>query len=72
MAHGTIAAFEDAHGLSRDSVRGLLGGKQLRRAAHAVAGLMGTSVEALFPGRFMNPAYTSRKRESHRLNSDAA
>lgn len=72
MVHGTIVAFEKANGISRDSVRGLLGGRPLRRTANAIAKLMGVSMDELFPGRFMPPVYKSRKRDAHRLNKKAA
>ena len=72
MEYGSIEAFERAKGLPKQSVRDVLRGRAVRRTADVVAAAMGLPIGDLFPGRFINPENTARKRDLHRLNKKAA
>lgn len=68
MRHGSVAAFELANGLPRRSVRDVLRGRSIRRAAVAVAKFLDVEPNDLFPGRYPAADNTSPSGDSHRLN----
>lgn len=68
IAHGSVAAFELANGLPRRSVRDVLRGRTIRRAADAVAKFVNVPLNDLFPGRYFAGDNTSHLGDSHRLN----
>ena len=68
IAYGSVAAFELANRLPRDSVRDVLRDRSVRRTAEAVAKFMDLPLNDLFPGRYTQADDTSLKRDSHRLN----
>jgi len=72
MAHGSVAAFESKKGLPHRSVRDVLRGRSVRRAADALAEFLGEPLSKVFPGRFINDDCKSPKGDSHRLNRQAA
>jgi lambda repressor-like predicted transcriptional regulator len=73
IKHGSLREFERSRGLPARSVEDVLRGRAVRRTADAIAEFMGTSVTALFPGRFTRkPLATSASADCHRLNNGAA
>lgn len=68
IAHGSVAAFELVNGLPRRSVRDVLRGRTIRRAADAVAKFVNVPLNDLFPGRYNLADDTSPLGDSHRLN----
>ena len=67
IAHGSVAAFELSSGLPRRSVRDVLRGRSIRRAAEAVAKFLDVELNDLFPGRYPTGDNTSPSGDSHRL-----
>ncbi|KAK0332670.1 hypothetical protein LTR94_023950 [Friedmanniomyces endolithicus] len=49
--HGSLAAFEAARGLPRQSTRDVLRGRAVAQTAHAIAVELNTTVERLFPAK---------------------
>ena len=72
MAHGSVAAFEVQQGLPKRSVRDVLRGRSVRRAAVALAKFLGEPMGKVFPGRFIIDDCKSPDGDSHRLNKKAA
>jgi lambda repressor-like predicted transcriptional regulator len=72
IKHGSLREFERARGLPARSVEDVLRGRAVRQTADAIAEFMGTSITALFPGRFTRkPLDTSASADSHCLNDGA-
>jgi lambda repressor-like predicted transcriptional regulator len=71
MAHGSLLAFEQAHGLPPYSVRDVLRGRSVRRTGQAVAGFLGVTLEEL-RAACIAASHTSHDRDTHRLNREAA
>jgi lambda repressor-like predicted transcriptional regulator len=71
--HGSMAAFEVARGLPRQSTRDVLRGRAVAKTAHAIAEELNTEVEALFPGRFKshNRDNIHKADATHRQNAEA-
>ena len=71
--HGSLAAFEAARGLPRQSARDVLRGRAVAQTAHAIAVELNTTVERLFPGRFKSHIRDNSVRagDMHRQNAEA-
>jgi lambda repressor-like predicted transcriptional regulator len=71
--HGSMAAFESARGLPRQSTRDVLRGRAIANTAHAIAVELDTTVETLFPGRFKSHIRDNSAKASatHRQNVEA-
>ncbi|MEC8033964.1 MAG: helix-turn-helix domain-containing protein [Pseudomonadota bacterium] len=71
--HGSLAAFELARGLPRQSTRDVLRGRAVSKTAHAIAVELDTTVESLFPGRFKshNRDNIRKADAAHRQNAEA-
>jgi len=66
-----VAAFEAAKGLPARSVRDVLRGRSVRRAALALADFLGEPVGKVFPGRFISDDCKSPNGDLHSLNRQA-
>ena len=71
--HGSLAAFEVARGLPRQSTRDVLRGRAVTQTARAIAAELNSTVEALFPGRFKSHIRDNspEKAVTHRQNAEA-
>lgn len=71
--YGTVRAFERRQGLPDSAVRDLLRGHTSRRTAVALAIALEKPITVLFPDRAdLTRDDKSQKRDSHRLNGEAA
>ena len=75
--HGTVMAFEQAHGLPLGSVKDVLRGRSSARTEGAIAAVLKLPMHSVFPRRYgLTDSSTKRddspqKRAAHRLSAEA-